>query len=249
MKHALVFTSILFLSFAACTKKQEASNPATIGLAPVAATPPGVKSSVKGTVAAKGKGTAAEPVRMNADKYCSDFWKGKNPTLTKVSVGSNGGLKGAVVYLKNAPKGEASSSSVTLDQKGCLYDPTVVALQTNQTLVVKNSDSTLHNVHGLPKSNSEFNFGQSSAGATTERKFAKPEVGIRVKCDVHGWMLASVSVFDHPYFAVTDEEGAFEIKNVPDGQYEVEVFHPVLGNKGISAAVAASAPSNIQLGY
>lgn len=231
--HDLVLVGIiatLFLSSCTCSKKDEPVSGANPSSERVAAATQG--GPLKGKVTAKGKGTSGEILRMNADAYCAKFWQGKKAEIKKVEVGPSDGLKGAVVYFKNAPKaGPVPTTPVTLDQKGCVYEPTVLALQAGQPLLIKNSDSTLHNVHALPKSNSEFNFGMATAGGTSEKKFAKPEVGIRFKCDVHGWMTASISVFDHPYFAITDADGNFELTSVPDGVYTLEAFHPALGTK------------------
>lgn len=249
MNYTLALASLIFLAFTNCTKKEEASAPPTTAPAAATTTATAQTAVIRGTVTAKGKGTAPEAVRMSADKYCADFWKGKKPTLTKVEAGETGWLKGAVVYLKNAPQGPANTTPVELDQKGCLYEPTVVAVQTNQPLIIKNSDTTMHNVHGLPKSNPEFNFGQATSGASNERKFAKAETGIKVKCDVHGWMAANVSVFDHPFFAVTDDKGAFEIKGIPEGKYELEAYHPALGTKALSLDVSCKAPNTALLEF
>ena len=91
---------------------------------------------------------------------------------------------------------------VVLDQKGCLYVPQILAIQTGQKLVVKNSDNCIHNVHCTPTvaGNDEHNDAQMPGGADLTYTFPKPEMFLRFKCDVHPWMFAWVSVFDSPYF-------------------------------------------------
>jgi hypothetical protein len=97
-----------------------------------------------------------------------------------------------------------------------------------QTVVVLNSDETLHNIHGLPRNNAEFNFGQPRVKMEKEMTFTKEEI-FRVKCDVHPWMSAWVGVFEHPFHNVTDSKGTFEIKDLPAGKYVVAAWHEKFG--------------------
>jgi hypothetical protein len=83
----------------------------------------------------------------------------------------------------------------------------------------------MHNVHATPRLNKEFNFAQPTQGKVDEKAFDKPEVLVRMKCDVHPWMFAYVGVVEHPYFAVTDKEGKFTIPNLPPGKYTLEAYH------------------------
>ena len=94
-------------------------------------------------------------------------------------------------------------------------------MMVGQELLIKNSDATLHNIHGLPIINKGFNFAMPKVVKKKSIKFKKAENFIKIKCDVHSWMNAYVSVFDHPFFAVTDEEGNYKIDNIPSGHYEV----------------------------
>ena len=90
-------------------------------------------------------------------------------------------------------------------------------MRVGQSLEILNSDPTLHNIHAMPKANTEFNNGQPIQGMKTTHIFDKPEVMVPFKCDVHGWMNAYVGVLDHPYFAVTGKDGSFDLKNLPPG--------------------------------
>ena len=107
--------------------------------------------------------------------------------------------------------------------------PPAAISSTTQPLEIINSDNTLHNVHGMPKANPEFNKGQMIAGVKNDFTFNAPEVLIPLKCDVHAWMNAYVGVVDHPYFAVTGDGGKFELRGVPPGSYSVEAVHEKLG--------------------
>ncbi len=119
-----------------------------------------------------------------------------------------------------------------LDQKGCEYIPSILAVQTDQKITVKNSDPVLHNVHNVPgegSGNKERNEAQLPNGPDMTFSFAKPEPFLKFKCDVHQWMFAWVSVFDHPYFAVSGKDGSFKIANVPPGKYKLQAAHRKAG--------------------
>jgi plastocyanin len=145
-------------------------------------------------------------------------------------VGPNSELANVVVMLKgiSGKSTGAAAQPAVLDQVGCEYTPGILAIQTGQKLIVKNSDPVLHNVHTTPEpngGNKEQNLAQMPKGADLNFTFAAPENFLRFKCDVHRWMFAWVTVVDHPYFAVTDKEGKFTIPNVPPGKYTITALH------------------------
>lgn len=149
-------------------------------------------------------------------------------------VGQGGELADVFVYLKsdgvnNAPK--APEDPATVDQKSCLYQPYILGMQTGQTLLVKNSDPVLHNVHPTPivTGNKEQNKAQLPKGPDLKFVFEMEEVLLRFKCDIHPWMFAYVGVVSHPYFAVTDKSGVYTIKNVPPGKYTLIALHRKTG--------------------
>ena len=107
--------------------------------------------------------------------------------------------------------------------------PHIFGIRPGRTLKIVNSDGTLHNIHALPKINAEFNIGQPFPKMATEKKFDKPEVPVRFKCDVHKWMGAYCGVFNHPFFAITNDQGTFEIKNLPPGNYVIEAWQEKYG--------------------
>jgi hypothetical protein len=111
-----------------------------------------------------------------------------------------------------------------------MYEPYVMGVIVDQKFQVRNSDGLLHNVHATPRSNPEFNFGQTLQGQVNERSFHSPELFIRVKCDVHPWMFAYISVIPHPFFAVTDTNGFFRLPaGLPFGNYTVAAVHQKAG--------------------
>jgi len=129
---------------------------------------------------------------------------------------------------------------VVLDQRGCIYTPRVVGLRVGQSIEVVNSDDTLHNVHALPMQNQEFNHGQQFRNMRLTKTFTVPEVMVRFKCDVHGWMAAWVGVTTHPFFAITGNDGTFSLKGVPPGTYTVEAWHEKFGLRTTQVTVAPS---------
>jgi plastocyanin len=155
------------------------------------------------------------------------------PTTHFYVVGPNHELTDVVVSLKGVTGKStgASQPPVVLDQKGCLYTPQILAIQTGQKLIVKNSDPCIHNVHATPTvpGNPESNQVQMPGGADLNFVYTQPEMFLRFKCDVHPWMFAWVSVFDSPWFCVSGSDGKFVIKNVPPGKYTVEAAHRKLG--------------------
>ncbi|MGZ4962547.1 MAG: carboxypeptidase regulatory-like domain-containing protein [Limisphaerales bacterium] len=174
------------------------------------------------------KGTPPPETPIKFDQNCGAFHTTPVSTRRYV-VSSDGGLANVFVYISKGAEGkkfDAPTAPVLLDQKGCMYQPYIVGAMVNQPIQIKNSDPILHNVHALPKDSSEeFNFAQPLQGQTDERKFTKPQVLVKVKCDVHDWMLAYVGVVDNPFFAITDESGKFTIKNVPPGDYTLTAYH------------------------
>jgi len=157
------------------------------------------------------------------------------PTTHFYVVGAKGELADVVVSLKGVTGKSTGVSQppAVLDQKGCLYVPQILAIQTGQKLIVKNSDPCVHNVHATPTvpGNPESNRVQMPGGADLNFAYAQPEMFLRFKCDVHPWMFAWVSVFDSPFFCVSAPDGKFVIKNVPPGKYTVEAAHRKLGTQ------------------
>ena len=165
------------------------------------------------------------------------------PTTHFYAVGPDHELADVVVYLKGVTGKStgASQPPAVLDQKGCLYTPQILAIQTGQKLIVKNSDACVHNVHATPTvpGNPESNQAQMPGGADLNFVYSQPEMFLRFKCDVHPWMFAWLSVFDSPWFCVSGTDGKFVIKNVPPGKYTVEAAHRKLGTQTQDVEVKA----------
>jgi plastocyanin len=174
----------------------------------------------------------------------------KVPTTRFYVVGGQGGLADVVVSLQgiSGKSSGASAPPVVLDQKGCEYIPSILAVQTDQKIVVKNSDPVLHNVHSVPgegSANKERNEAQLPNGADLTFSFSKPESFLKFKCDVHQWMFAWVSIFDHPYFAVSGKDGSFKIANVPPGKYKLQAAHRKAGTITQDIEVKEGEPTKV----
>jgi hypothetical protein len=226
---ALLMTGALAL--AACGGGSEPAKPTAppASAAPAAAPAAAGTASLAGKVAFEGTPPATEKVKLNADPKCAAMHKeGLERLGVKVK---DGGVAEVLVYVKSGVKGSypVPAEAVLLDQQGCDYHPHMLVMRAGQALRIRNSDDTLHNIHPRPQANAEFNIGQPRKDMETvregEKSFTKPEVMIPVGCDVHPWMRAYISVLDHPFFTVTKDDGTFEIKGLPAGEYEVEAFH------------------------
>jgi hypothetical protein len=207
---------------------EQAAPPSTVAAAPGAPAAGSTgNGSITGKVSFQGTPPAPEKVKVAADPKCQSL----HPQgLEKQSVQvKDGGLAHVFVWVKNAPAGSAPpTEAALLDQQGCMYHPHVVGVQTGQPIKIRNSDETLHNIHPRPTVNQEFNIGQPRKGMESVKTFDKQEIMIPVGCDVHPWMRSYISVVSHPYFAVTGDDGTYEIKGLPAGEYEVESFHEKL---------------------
>jgi plastocyanin len=213
---------------------------------PRAAPPPDAKrvdaskaASLSGRVTIEGPVPANAPLKMSGDPVCSRAHT--DGAMSETFVSENGGLGNVFVYVKDGLGGyyfDTPSEPVRLDQSGCQYKPHVFGVQVGQNIEFVNSDSTAHNVHALPNVNAEFNFSQVIQSQKDTRFFTKPEVMVRFKCDMHGWMSAYAGVLEHPYFAVTPPSGSFELKNLPAGTYAVEAWHERLGTQAQQVMLA-----------
>lgn len=199
-------------------------------------------ATLAGKAAFEGTAPASEPLKLDADPNCK-LAHPQGMTSDDVIVNANGTLKNVFVYVKEGlPAGktyDVPKDPALLDQKGCQYAPKVQGIRVNQPLVILNSDPTLHNVHALPKDNKEFNLGMPVKGMKLTKTFTKPEVMIKFKCEVHPWMNAYIGVLDHPYFAVTGDDGGYEIKDLPPGRYVIEAWHQKYGSKTQTLTVSA----------
>jgi plastocyanin len=246
---------IVAASVAACGgggSSSSSSSSATASAPGAQKVDPATAADVKGMVMVDGAAPKNEPIKMAADPYCQKA--NTTPQFQETySVGGDGkSLANVFVYVKDGLGNYAfdpPSGPATIDQKNCRYHPHVFGMRVGQTLEIINSDTTLHNIHALPKGNSEFNTGQPIQGMKTEHKFNSKEIMVPFKCDVHGWMNAYVGVLDHPYFAVSDDSGKFELKGLPPGTYTIEAWHEKLGTMTESVTLGAKDSKDVMFTF
>jgi plastocyanin len=197
--------------------------------------------SISGTVKFKGTAPAPKKLEVSKDKEVC----GKSPKVDQSLVVNNGNLANAVVTITDIKTGrKIDAKKVTLDQKGCEYQPHVLAFPVGTTVEILNPDGILHNVHSYSKVNSPFNMAQPKFKKTLDVKIDKPEA-IEVKCDVHGWMHGWLVATESPYVAVTDNSGNFKLTDVPAGSYTVEVWHEKLGKNTQKVTVKAKEDAKV----
>ena len=190
---------------------------------------------ITGKITLKGTAPAEKDITpLKEDANCGKFHS-EMPKTRFYVVGADGALADVIVSVQgiSGKSTGASAAPLVLDQKGCEYIPSILAAQTGQKLNIKNSDPVLHNVHtqpGATAGNKESNNAQMAGAADITMTFDKAEPFLKFKCDVHPWMFAWVSVFDHPYFAVSGKDGTFKIANVPAGKYKIEAAHRKAGS-------------------
>lgn len=205
--------------------------------------------SVKGAVKLAGKAPERRALNMNSDPFCAKKPAGKDED---VMVGVGGGLKNVVVRIAKGTTGTfpTPASEAVLDQQGCMYRPRVVVAQAGQTVAIKNSDQTLHNVHTYKGPATLFNVAQVYGMPPIKKsKLGVPGDVIKFKCDVHPWMTGFVVVTDNPFHAVTGDDGAFSIPNVPPGSYTVEAWHERFGSKTAQVTVTADKPTEAKFEF
>lgn len=195
--------------------------------------------TISGTVKLQGAAPAAKVIEVTKDKeVCGAHGDLKSE---EVVVGANNGLANAVVSITNITKGKPMEAATPeLDQNGCKYVPHILAFPAGSTVKIKNSDGILHNIHTYSTKNPSVNLAQPKFKKEMQQKFDQPEV-IKVTCDAHGWMSGWFISQDHPYYAVSDANGAFKLTDVPAGEYELKVWHEKLGEKTAKVTVAGGA--------
>jgi plastocyanin len=255
MKHDIRFAiaALTAVLYAGCgsAKKEETAATETPAAPAFTKVDPATAGTIKGKILFTGKRPAPVAINMSQEAACKRAHSG--PVYSEqVVVNPDGTLANVFVYIKTGLEGktfEVPKEPVTLNQHGCMFRPHVLGIRAGQTFLVANSDPVTHNIHPQPTINREWNQGQPPGSGNLERVFARPEVMIPVKCNVHAWMRAYIGVVDHPYFAVTGDQGTFEVKGIPPGEYAVEAWHEKYGTQEQKISLTPSAVQDIEFTY
>jgi plastocyanin len=184
-----------------------------------------------GTITGKVAFDGAKPTMRALDMSANPVCMRAHPTAQKseeVIVNDNNTLRNVFIWVKSGlpdKQWQVPTQAVELDQSGCMYKPHVLAVMAGQNIDVKNSDPTNHNIHPLPQTNQEWNESQPAGSEAKMKSFARQEIMIPVKCNIHPWMRAYINVVSHPFYAVTGDDGTFTIKGLPPGTYTIEMRH------------------------
>ncbi len=203
--------------------------------------------TIRGRVTFKGKHSPAKDIEHPRDPFCEKV-KPKEGNVTR--VGKKDGLLDVIVRLApGSVKGDpARAPKATLSQDGCMYTPRVLGAIAGGDVELVNKDRTMHNIHGFSGDNTAFNAGQAMGAPPIAKKVPNEPGIVRVKCDVHPWMIAWLIVTDHPYFTSVTEDGSFTLE-APVGAQTVEAVHPLRGTKAAKIEVKEGATTTVDLAF
>jgi hypothetical protein len=199
--------------------------------------------TIKGKVVYQGSVPTKKIIPTKDKEVCGDIRE-----EPQVVVGPDKGVQDSVVFLKAVEKGKAlekPAKKPEIVNKDCVFVPHVQAFPVG-TVVIVNSDPVLHNTHAFHGKGKAtvFNVALPVKGQRIERPLKKPGIN-RVECDAHGWMLAWIFAAEHPYYAVTGEDGTFELKDVPPGSYTLVAWHEFTGE--LEAPVSVKAKETVDV--
>jgi plastocyanin len=245
---SLSIVVIAALSLVGCSKSNTGSEQPAAAPKPAAITVDAATAgSISGVVSLKGQFPKMKPLDMTADPGCPT-----GPQPAEVVVANAGKLANVFVYVKEGlPQGTFAvpSEPVTLDQKGCRYNPHMLGIMAGQPLKITNTDTADHNIHDMPSNNPPFNESQMPTDKPVIKKFPNAEMMIPVQCNQHPWMRAYINVMSHPYFAVSAADGSFEIKNLPPGEYTIAAVHERFGEQTMKVKVGPKENAKTAFAY
>lgn len=208
---------------------------------------PGTAGEIAGVVNFTGALPKLASIDMTADPMCPQ----KSQPAETVAV-KNGKLANVFVYVKEGlPPGAFPSpiTPVVLSQQACRYVPRVMGIMVKQPLKITNDDQANHNIHDMPNHNPQWNEEQQPSDKPVMKSFPNPEMMLALQCNQHPWMRAYVNVMSNPYFAVSGDDGRFEIKTLPPGEYTLAAVHEKFGEKTVKIKVASKENAKAQFDF
>ena len=243
---------VLALVLAGCGGKesvttQQSSPAAAQQSAPTKVVDSATVAKITGTVTLEGTPPAPREIMLSGSPACAKLHS--SPLIyPEVVTGNHGALADVIVYVKSGLENyrfTVPAAPARIDQRGCMYEPHVQGIMVGQKLTVTNTDPVLHNVLMLPRQNIPWNKSQPIGSTPIETSFDRPELAMKVLCNIHPWMCAYVFAFSHPYFDVTSKKGTFELKNLPPGTYTIEAWQEKYGTQDQSVTLAAKQAKSI----
>lgn len=160
-------------------------------------------------------------------------------------IDEKGRIANVVVMVEvDGQKPEVPEEPITLDQRGCRFDPHIAVVPVGARVRYLNSDEINHNVHTFSKKNSQMN--RNIAGGSNEEQRLEKDETFEVKCDIHPWMQSYVIVTEATRYNVTAADGTARLEGLPPGDYKVEYWHETLG-KGKSDSITVKAGGEVEL--
>ncbi len=246
---ATLFAVALLLTACGSAPRESQQSEVAPPVAPVV--DPATAGSVSGKVIYDGNPIKMAALDMSATPACARMHPA-GVASEQVVVNDNHTLRWSFVWIKSGlPAGRwpVPSEPAVLDQTGCIYKPHVLGLMTGQDLKILNSDTSNHNIHPLARNNPEWNESQPPKGDPKFHSFAREEIMIPVKCNVHPWMRTYLGVVSHPFFAVTGTDGAFHIEGLPPGNYTLAVWHEKFGTQEVPVTLGAKQAKTVDFTF
>lgn len=206
-------------------------------------------ATVSGSIMFEGTPPEMPLIQMAADPFCQQNFAGARSQ--EVVVTDDSKLENVILYVRSGHEGMSYSvptEAAVIDQRGCSYTPHAFTMMSGQTLTIRNSDNTLHNIHAWAEVNTPFNIGQPVQNMETMQVFAQPEMPLPMRCDVHRWMESFIGVFDHPFHTTSGDTGDFTLR-LPPGTYEVVAWHERYGEQVSNVEVAANGTAELNFTF
>jgi plastocyanin len=202
--------------------------------------------AVKGRVNFKGEPPPEANMLINADQQvCGSGYR----KLKRLVLSPRKTIVNAVVTLEGVSRGKPFPKAVQLiDQHDCAFIPHIQVARMGREFVILNSDPVHHNIHGYLNGRTIFNLAQPMMGKRIPVVLTRPGI-IEVKCDIHPWMQGWVLVVEHPYYAVTDQDGEFLIDRVPPGTYRLTVWQEMMGVMEQEVTIKPGATLDVDFSY
>lgn len=194
-----------------------------------------------------------EAIAAAKDEFCELHHKDNPVLIEDLIVSSDGAIRNVLVYVKKFPQDwthAIPAEPVVLDQVNCTYTPHVFGVMVGQTVQVTSSDDTAHNVNLVARRNRTENFAIAMDDQRDLEFKRREELGsVYFKCDIHSWMRSWAGVFDHPFHAVTGDDGSFDLGKLPPGEYTIAAWHETLGDQELQVTLQDAGAASVDFTF